>query len=68
MFEKYIMIKDTKIICGQNASSGSWYCKELPAENTQELNLLINEVNTILNKYNTVIKKENTSKTTKARM
>ena len=57
MFEKYIMIKDTKIVCGQN-SSGGWYCKELPAETTQELDTLINDVNRIMNKYNTVKKKE----------
>lgn len=46
-----VMIKDTKIICGQNAG-GVWYCKELPAENTRELDILINDVNSILNKYN----------------
>jgi transcription initiation factor IIF auxiliary subunit len=51
MFEKYIIIKDKNILAGQT-SNGVWYCKELPAENTQELDLMINEVNTILNKYN----------------
>lgn len=51
MFEKYIMIRDSKIICGQN-NSGVWYCKELPADNTKEMDNLINEVNAILNKYN----------------
>ena len=51
MFEKYIMIKDTKIMCGQT-SNGIWYCKELPAENTRELDALIGDINTILNKYN----------------
>ena len=58
MFEKYITIKETKIICGQNAS-GIWYCKELPADHTRELDFLIGQVNTILNKYN---KKEKETK------
>jgi len=66
MFEKYIMIKDTKIVCGQNAG-GTWYCKELPAENTQELDLLIGDVNGILNKYNADMKQTKT-KETKVRM
>jgi hypothetical protein len=57
MFEKYITIKETKIICGQN-NSGVWYCKELPADNTKELDSLINEINIILNKYNTAKKEE----------
>ena len=52
MFEKYIVIKESKILCGQS-NSGIWYCKELPADNTKELDSLINEVNGILNKYNT---------------
>jgi hypothetical protein len=57
MFEKYIMIRDSKIICGQN-NSGVWYCKELPADNIKELDSLINDVNCILNKYNIEKKKE----------
>ena len=51
MFEKYKIINEEKIICGQT-SSGTWYCKELPANNTKELDHLISEVNSILNKYN----------------
>jgi len=56
MFEKYISIKESKILCGQT-SSGVWYCKELPAETTSELKVLIGEVNEILNKYNGVKQK-----------
>lgn len=51
MLDKYIQIKDRQIICGQNAG-GMWYCKELPADNTCELNKLIGEVNSILNTFN----------------
>ena len=57
MFERYITIKEKMIICGQN-NSGLWYCKELPADTTQELKILIGEVNVILNEYNTKTKKE----------
>ena len=68
MFEKYITIKESKILCGQT-SSGIWYCKELPAETTAELKVLIGEVNTILNKYNGAkTKKEPISKENKVRM
>ena len=52
MFEKYIVIRDSKIIVGQNASSGAWYCKELPANDPDELERLIADVNSVLNKYN----------------
>jgi len=55
MFEKYIMIKDNKILCGQT-SGGIWYCKELPANDMRELNFLIGETNKILNKYNNEVK------------
>jgi hypothetical protein len=51
MFEKYITIKESKIIAKQT-SSGVWYCSELPAENPKELDSLISQVNGILNKYN----------------
>ena len=51
MLDRYIKISEKQIICGQT-SSGIWYCKELPAENTEKLNILIGEVNGILNKYN----------------
>jgi hypothetical protein len=68
MFEKYITIKESKIVCGQT-SSGTWYCKELPADSTKEMECLIGEVNRILNRFN----KHNTSppppkKTNKVRM
>ena len=48
---KYMKISEKQITCGQT-SGGIWYCKELPAENTKTLNILIGEVNGILNKYN----------------
>ena len=51
MFEKYITIKESKIIAKQT-SSGIWYCSELPADNVKELDALIGEVNQVLNKYN----------------
>lgn len=51
MLDKYIQVNEAKIICGQT-SGGVWYCKELPANSTQEMDLLINETNIILNKYN----------------
>jgi len=60
LFEKYINMinKDIPITCGQT-SQGYWYCKELKAENTEELKNLINEINKILNGYN---KKEESKK------
>ena len=61
MFEKYIVINESNIIVGQT-SNGVWYCKELPAKNTQELNLLINDVNSILNNYNSKEVKQNKKK------
>jgi len=54
MFEKYITIKESNIVARQS-SSGMWYCSELPARTTKELDDLISEVNRILNKYNTII-------------
>jgi len=66
MFEKYISIKESKILCGQT-SAGVWYCKELPAETTAELNVLIGEVNGILNKYNTQAVKEQKKLDTKVK-
>jgi len=51
MFEKYISIKDNKIVAKQTAA-GVWYISELPADTTAELKILIGEVNTILNEYN----------------
>ena len=57
MFEKYISIKESNIVAKQT-SGGSWYCSELPARTTRELDDLIGEVNRILNKYNKdVVKK-----------
>ena len=67
MFEKYITIKESKIIAKQT-SSGIWYCSELPADSTKELDGLIGEVNKVLNKYNKqsgVGKKPTPSSTTK---
>ena len=49
MFEKYLVINEAKIICGQTAG-GTWYCKELPAKDTHEADVLIGEINNILNK------------------
>ena len=51
MFEKYITIKESNIVAKQT-SGGVWYCSELPARTTIELDGLIGEVNKILNKYN----------------
>ena len=62
MFEKYITIKESNIVVRQS-SSGMWYCSELPAHTTVELDSLIGEVNSILNNYNDACK--NTKKTKK---
>lgn len=62
MFEKYITIKESNIVAKQT-SGGSWYCSELPARTTSELDILIGEVNKILNKYNSSIKKPKEKKT-----
>lgn len=61
MFEKYIMIKDTKIEAKQT-SNGIWYCSNLPADDVKQLDVLIGEVNQVLNKYNN---QEKTSPTEK---
>jgi len=61
MFEKYIMIKDTKIEAKQT-SNGIWYCSNLPADDVKTLDVLIGEVNQVLNKYNN---QEKTSPTEK---
>jgi len=62
MFEKYITIKESNIVAKQTAG-GVWYCSELPARTTIELDGLIGEVNKILNKYNDVhVKKPKESK------
>jgi len=47
MFEKYITIKESNIVVKQTAG-GVWYCSELPAHTTVELDVLIGEVNDIL--------------------
>ena len=52
MFERYIIMNESHILVGQN-NQGMWYCKELPAKDTSDLERLIGEVNRILNKYNT---------------
>ena len=63
MFEKYISIKESNIIAKQT-SGGIWYCSELPARTTIELDGLIGEVNKILNKYNSNgVKKPKETKT-----
>ena len=62
LFDQYIQIKDRQIIAGQT-SGGIWYCKELPADNPEELKKLIGEVNKILNNYNTKTVKNRTVKT-----
>lgn len=51
MFDRYIKINEKRIIAGQT-SSGVWYCKELVAETTNELKVLIGETNRILNDFN----------------
>lgn len=51
MLDRYIQITDKQIIAGQTAA-GVWYCKELPANTTAELKILVGEVNKILNDYN----------------
>ena len=51
MFEKYIKIKESNIVAKQT-SGGVWYCSELPARTTAELEILIGEVNRILNLSN----------------
>ena len=67
MFEKYITIKESKIIAKQT-SSGIWYCSELPADNVKELDALISEVNVILNRYNNGEGKKPSPKKPKVRM
>lgn len=57
MLDRYYKITEKQIICGQS-SNGNWYCKELPANNTIELRVLIGEVNKILNEYNKLNGKE----------
>ena len=58
MLDKFINIRDKLIICGQNTTTGAWICKEVSADTTQELKVLIGEINVILNEYNTQTKKE----------
>jgi hypothetical protein len=58
MFEKYITIKDTKVLFGMYPSTGAWYCKDLPADNLKDMDNLIPEAIRILNKYNGVKKEE----------
>jgi hypothetical protein len=67
MFEKYIMIKDTKIEAKQT-SSGIWYCSNLPADDVKTLDVLIGEVNQVLNKYNKQDKTSPASPKGKVRM
>ena len=57
MLDRYIKINERVIIAGQT-SSGIWYIKELPCNDTKELEKQIKECNRICNKYN---KKEKTA-------
>jgi len=57
MLDKYIKINEKLIVSGQDGKTGMWYCKELPADTTKEMDKLIGELNKIYNKYN---KKEKT--------
>lgn len=54
MLDRYFKINDKIILAGQYPSTGEWYCKELPAQSSKELDALIGDVNSILNKYNNV--------------
>lgn len=54
MLDKFINIRDKLIICGQN-NSGMWYCKEVSADTTQELKIIINDINNLLNEFNNKI-------------
>jgi hypothetical protein len=58
MFDKYVKVNEKRIVAGQT-SNGVWYCKELIAETTKELNQLISEVNKILNEYNAIKDEKN---------
>ena len=62
MLDKFINIRDKLIICGQNTTTGAWICKEVSADTTAELKVLIGEINGILNEYNSKIKKETKGK------
>lgn len=62
MFEKYLIVKESNIISGQDAKTKQWYCKELPAKTVKETNTLIDELNKIYNQYNKDVTKENTKK------
>lgn len=63
MLDKYIKIEEKTIEVGQN-SRGLWYCKNLPAKSTVELDILIGKVNEILNKYNIENEKDGDKKKT----
>lgn len=65
MFEKYIMIKDNKLIFGQYASTGAWYCKELPANTISEADLLMGEATRICNLHNKGVESKKTGSTPK---
>ena len=52
MLDKYIQIKDNKIVVGQNSNTGAWYCKELPFKDETDLDIKIGKINKVLNKYN----------------
>jgi len=64
MLDQYIKINEKCITAGQT-SNGIWYIKELPCNDTKELERLIVECNRICNRYNTVKKEKTSPKTPK---
>lgn len=50
MYEKFLIIRDDKILVGQN-NQGFWYCKELPSPK-EDLKKDMNTIIKILNFYN----------------
>ena len=51
MLDKYIKINE-KVIESKQTSSGIWYCSNVVAETTKEMDGLMGELNRIYNKYN----------------
>lgn len=51
MLNKYIFVNNEPIVVSQN-TSGTWLCKELSANDTDELEKKIGKVIEVLNKYN----------------
>ena len=61
MLDRYVVVGVREIIVKQS-SNGIWYCSELPAKDTKELEDKIGEVNRILNKYNVDVVKRKEEK------